>query len=238
MILKLYGITSLRSHSALVAMVLNEKKVPFEFVSIDMGSGEHKSPEYRAHNPFGQVPYIDDDGFILYESRAICRYISIKYEKQGTPLLPPADDIKAIALFEQAVSVKAMMFSPPAAGAISEMFYKTCVLVPIGLVKVLTKDRVLGLTPDQAIYDEYIAILSTRLDVYDEILGKQKYLAGDEMTLVDLFHLPGGLTLGRAGSDVMTQKPNVARWFRDISSRESRQSESIVTNAGKAVPRL
>ncbi|KAF8881328.1 glutathione S-transferase [Infundibulicybe gibba] len=205
MVLKLYGIASRRSPGALVAMVLTEKNVPFEFVPIDMNSGEHKTPEYRTRNPFGQLPYIDDDGFILYESRAICRYIAMKYRDQGTALLPPADDAKAVALFEQAASVEVMTFNPPVYGAISEMFYKTF----------------RGLTPDQAIYDEYIATLSTKLDVYDEILGKQRYLAGDEMTLADLFHLPGGFSLGCTGTDIMSQKPNVARWFNDISSRES-----------------
>ncbi|KAF8881316.1 glutathione S-transferase-like protein [Infundibulicybe gibba] len=205
MVLKLFGLAGHRSPSALVAMVLNEKKVPFELVLVDITTGVQKTPEHRTRNPFGQVPYIDDDGFILYESRAICRYISMKYREQGTPLLPPADDIKAIALFEQAVSVEAMTFIPPLAGLMDEVLYKPR----------------RGLTPDQAKYDEHIATLSAKLDVYDEILGKQKYLAGDEMTLADLFHVTGGSVLGRIGSDLMTQKPNVARWFTEISSRES-----------------
>ncbi|KAF8881338.1 glutathione S-transferase [Infundibulicybe gibba] len=205
MVLKLHGTANQCSPSGLVAMVLNEKKVPFEFVPVNMRGGEYKTPEYRTRNPFYQAPYIDDDGFILYESRAICRYISTKYREQGTPLLPPAEDIEAIALFEQAVSVEAATFTS-VIGAIDEMFYKT----------------LRGLTPDQAIYNEHIATLSTRLDVYDEILVKQRYLTGDEITLADLFHLPGGWSLRRVGSDIMTtQKPNVARWFNDISSRKS-----------------
>ncbi|KAF8869142.1 glutathione S-transferase [Infundibulicybe gibba] len=208
MILKLHGGLSQGSPSGAVALVLNEKKVPFELVPVDMVGGEHRTPEYRKFNPFGQAPYIDDDGLILYESRAICRYIAIKYGEQGTSLLPPAGDFNAIALFEQAMSVEVSAFSPPVAGAMDEMLYK----------------KYRGLTPDQAKFDEHIATLSMKLDIYDEILGKQKYLAGDEMTLADLLHLPGGSTLGHLGSDIMTQKPNVARWFNDISSRKSWQA--------------
>lgn len=38
--------------------MLNEKKIPFELVPIDISKGEHKSPEFLSKQPFGQVPYI------------------------------------------------------------------------------------------------------------------------------------------------------------------------------------
>jgi len=57
------------------------------------------------------------------------------------------------------------------------------------------------------------------LDAYDVILSKQNYLAGNELTLADLFHLPWGDSLADVGSNIMESKPNVARWFKDITSR-------------------
>ena len=85
--------------------------MPFEFVNIDFMKGEHKSPEYLKKQPFGQVPYIvEDDGFVLYESRAIGRYIATKYHGQGTPLIPEPSDAKATALFEQALSIETSNF--------------------------------------------------------------------------------------------------------------------------------
>ena len=57
MVLKLYG--SYRSPWVrLVAAILIEKEVPYELIPVDISKGENKSPEYLAHHPFGQVPYI------------------------------------------------------------------------------------------------------------------------------------------------------------------------------------
>ena len=57
MVLKLYGVYK-SPFVRLVATVLLEKQVPFELVSVDFTTGEHKSPEYLAKHPFGQVPCI------------------------------------------------------------------------------------------------------------------------------------------------------------------------------------
>src|SRR5277367_4014067 len=70
-------------------------------------------------------PYIytqqDDDSFILYESRAIARYIARKYASQGTPLIPT--ELKAEALFEQATSIETSYFEY-ASSAVSEGVFK------------------------------------------------------------------------------------------------------------------
>ncbi|KAJ6600868.1 thioredoxin-like protein [Mycena sp. CBHHK59/15] len=86
MVLKFFG-SPFSTCTQRVAAVLIEKKVPFEFVPIDMTKGAHKSAEHIAKQPFGQIP--DDDGYILYESRTICRYtVEDKYPDQETKLVP------------------------------------------------------------------------------------------------------------------------------------------------------
>jgi hypothetical protein len=52
------------------------------------------------------------------------------------------------------------------------------------------------------------------LAAYEVLLSKTKYLAGDSLTLADLFHLPYGTMLGSAGVDFLTDGtfPNVSRW--------------------------
>ncbi|KAH9922406.1 uncharacterized protein B0H18DRAFT_1120960 [Fomitopsis serialis] len=53
-----------------------------------------------------------------------------------------------------------------------------------------------------------------------------RYLAGGEVTLADLFHLPFGNTLGSMGYDLLTtsSRPNVSRWWKNISSRPAWQA--------------
>ncbi|KAF9024636.1 glutathione S-transferase [Hymenopellis radicata] len=203
MVLKLYG-APFSTCTKRVAMVCIEKKIPYEFVNVDLATGEHKTAVFKAIQPFAEVPYIDDDGFILYESRAICRYLEEKYRGQGTELAPH-DDLNEIALYEQACSIELCNWDPFAGEAAYEV-----------LIRPLLKQPV-----DMKVFEKAIAKLSIKLDAYDVILGKQAYLAGDNVTLADLYHLTWGVMLGLAGSDIMTQKPNVTRWFKDIRARPS-----------------
>lgn len=77
--LKLYG--NVRSRSAIVQWYLEELKIPYEFVSLDLAVGEHKQPEFLAINPIGKVPAIVEGDFKLWESGAILLYLAEKYGK-------------------------------------------------------------------------------------------------------------------------------------------------------------
>jgi len=205
MVLKLYG-TSASPNVRLVATILFEKEIPFELVDVDWQS--MKSPKYLHLQPFGQMPCIDDDGFILYEGKAICHYLASKYPNQGTPLLPT--ELKANALFHQAVSVTISHFSVHVEKIVFELYYG-----PLFANK----------SADKEVVDSSLKELGLKLDVYDQILSKQKYIAGNEITLADFYHIPYGSLLGdEAGCNIMETKPNVARWFKEISSRPSWQT--------------
>ncbi|KAF8972267.1 hypothetical protein BDZ97DRAFT_2054354 [Flammula alnicola] len=154
MVLKFYGNPRL-PNTRRVAVVLHEKKVPFEFHLIGRAKREHKSPEYLMIQPFGK-------------SRAICHYIATEYADQGTPLVPT--DLKANALFHQAASIEITRF-------------------------------------DVA---EKQLLRSLNLPCLTEAVNFQ------EITLADLYHL-----LPHAGSNVMETRPNVDRWFKDLSSGPS-----------------
>ncbi|KAH7926060.1 glutathione S-transferase, partial [Leucogyrophana mollusca] len=206
MVLKLYGFST-STCTLRVAVTLSEKNVPFEFHHIDLVGGAHKQPNFTAFQPFGQVPYIDDDGFILYESRAIARYIAAKYASQGTQNLLPSEP-KANALFEQAASIETSNFDPFASGLAWELKFT----------------KMYGGKTDEARVVTLRSTLSAKLDAYEAILAKQKYLAGNEVTLADLFHLPYGSVILGIGVDEFTSRPSVARWWNDITSRPSWQA--------------
>ena len=90
-------------------------------IVIDFTKNEHKSPAFLAVQPFGQVPYLDDDGFTVYESRAICRYLALKYGGVGT-LIPDPADLRRTALFEQAASVETSNFDAYASALAFELY--------------------------------------------------------------------------------------------------------------------
>jgi glutathione S-transferase len=66
---------------------LEELGVPYERVSLDLAGGAGRTPEYLAIHPFGRVPSMDDGGFKLFESAAICCYLAQKFGK----LIPSPD---------------------------------------------------------------------------------------------------------------------------------------------------
>ncbi|MCB2052050.1 MAG: glutathione S-transferase family protein [Novosphingobium sp.] len=60
-------------------MVLEEVQLPYERIDAGLQFGVNNTPEYKAMNPNGVVPTIDDDGFILWESNAVARYLARKF---------------------------------------------------------------------------------------------------------------------------------------------------------------
>lgn len=113
MVVHFYG-NDMSTCTKRVAVTLYEKRIPFIYHPIDFATAEHKSPEFVAKQPFGQVPYIEDDGLVVYESRAIGRYLALKYAAQGAPLIPPTSDIEKTVAFEVAMQIENQEFEPSA----------------------------------------------------------------------------------------------------------------------------
>src|SRR3954471_14343296 len=64
-----------------VLWALEEMGLPYEIVGMDHPNHDLDSPEYRALNPFGQIPVIDDEGVVVSESGAIVLYLARKSGK-------------------------------------------------------------------------------------------------------------------------------------------------------------
>ncbi|KAJ7049054.1 glutathione S-transferase [Mycena amicta] len=202
MVLKLYAGARASGGSAVVALVLAVKKIPYQHVFIDMGAKQNKSPEHLARHPFGQIPAIEDDGFVVHETRAICKYLENKYPGQGVKLAPALDDIKGQAMYDQALSVELCNFYRPMLRVVQEVVF----------------NKMFGKDVDEANLADGLNDLGIKLDVYEKILGKQKYIAGNELSLVDFYHLIYAPSMAPAGVDIMTteQRPNVKRWWNEL----------------------
>ncbi len=193
-----------------VLATLAEKGQKAEFVLVDILKGEQKQAEFIARQPFGVVPvFEDDDGFSLYESRAIIRYLDAKFPEN--PLSPA--DLKQRGLMEQWISIEHSYFSPKAMSFILEIFF-----APMK-----------GTQPSQEVIDKGRAETGKVLDITEKQLVGKEYLVGD-FSLADITWAPYMQYIVAVGSaDLIESRPNVAAWWKRVSERRSWQ---IATGKG------
>ncbi|KAM5436003.1 Glutathione S-transferase hmp2 [Microsporum canis] len=125
----------------------------------------------------------------------------------GSKLIPDESDHRAYGLFEQACSMEQSYFAAAAE--------------TLGTELVIKKVKGLG-PPDEARVAQAEADLDTALAIYDKILARQEFLAGNELTLADLFHLPNASALWAFGyQDTFKKYANVVKWFESLQRRET-----------------
>ncbi|XP_058076334.1 glutathione S-transferase F13-like [Magnolia sinica] len=203
MVLRLYG-NAKTTCTARVLSCLHEKDVEFDLVPIDLFAGEHKQPQYLStKNPFGQTPALEDGNLTLFESRAITKYVAAQYKDRGTDLLR-VGSIEESALVNVWLEVEAQHFNPPITAIISQI-----VIAPL-----------YGETPNDQVVEENAEKLGKVMDIYEERLSKNKYLAGDFYSLADLHHLLFSYYLMKTPKAYLfDSRPCVKAWWDNISSR-------------------
>jgi glutathione S-transferase len=187
-----------------VLATLAEKQQTAELVVIDLAKGEHKQPEHLARQPFGQVPTLEHDGFRLYESRAMMRYLD---DVLPGPKLTPTD-ARDRARMEQWMSVETSNFTPHAMKIIYQLVF----------------GRWRGQAPDMAKVDEGRAATGRALDIMDRALADTTFIAGDQFTLADICFQPYFEYLEVGGeSDLIASRGNVAAWWTKLRARPAWQ---------------
>jgi len=83
------------TNSRKVRIALIEKGLEFERISIDLTKREQKNPDYLKVHPFGQIPALDDEGFVVYDSTIINEYLEDEYPYP--PLMPSDSEGRARA---------------------------------------------------------------------------------------------------------------------------------------------
>ena len=76
----------LSTFSRRVLIALAEKQIPHELVVVDMAARQHRQQPYLSLNPYGRVPTLEEDGFVLFESTAILNYLEAI--RPAPPLVP------------------------------------------------------------------------------------------------------------------------------------------------------
>lgn len=199
--MKLYG-HPFSTCTRKVLTTLAEKGHEAQFVMVDLMKGEHKAPQYTAKHPFGVVPFFEDDGFTMYESRAIIRYLDAKLP--GPKLTP--SDLPSLGRMEQWMSVEQSYFSPSSMAIIMELFFK----------------GMRGEKPDMDKVNKGRDGTAKALDVVDRALMAQAYLAGDTFSLADICWMPYLQYLSATPHvTLISERPHVKSWWQRLSTRPS-----------------
>jgi glutathione S-transferase len=186
-------------------LALAEKGVTHELVELPFGA--HREEPHLSRHPFAKVPAFEHDGFALYETQAIIRYVDERFA--GTPLQP--EDVHQWSVMNQIIGIVDAYAWPSIAGTI--LFNR--MLVP----------RLLGGTPDEAAITAALPRARLCLSEIDRLMGDHRFLASDHISLADLMVVPLLSYFNRVpdGRAPMAEHPKLQNWLRQMESRQSFQ---------------
>ena len=182
-----------------VMWAIAEIGLPYERIDVGGAFGKNREAEYLAMNPNGLVPTLEEeDGFILWESNSIVRYLAAKHK---ATVLEGAD-LKTRALASKWMDWQLSVCGP----ALTPVFW--------GLIRTPPEKR------DHAAIEDGKKKSTVAFGMMDEQLGKTAYLGGDAFTYGDI---PVGIMAYRYRQLVPDRPPlrNFERWYAAISSRQA-----------------
>jgi glutathione S-transferase len=188
-----------------VVWCCDEIGLPYERVNAGGAFGVNNTPEYLAKNPNGLVPVIEDDGFVLYESNAIVRYLSAKH---ALGKLWP-EDLQARADVDRWMEWQSTGFTP----AMTQVFWQ--------LIRTPPEKR------DMAAVEASREKSEKHAGILDAHLRGREFVAGSSFSAADIvigcaahrwLHLPVA----------RERRPDLERWYAMLKSRTgSRQVTSL-----------
>ena len=193
-----------------VRMCANLLGIEYESVTVDLRGGEQKKPEYLEISPFGKVPAIDDDGYRLFESNAIVKYLC---RREDSPLYPTA--LQAQGRVDAWCDFAASMLTP----AMGRIFFNK-ILAPM-----------LGMESNQESLNDGLRFVGNYLPVLEKQLASQANLASDALTIADLAVL-NGFDLSEICEVDISAAPRLCEWRAELRSQDFYQSVHTHFGAG------
>ena len=187
--MKLYDVT-LSGHAHRARLFLGLLGLDHELIPVDLTAGEHHRAEFRALNPFGQVPVLDDEGVIVPDSNAILVYLAKKHGR--TDWLP--EDPAGAARVQRWLSVAAgqIAFGPCAA-------------------------RLVTLFGANFNHEEAIARAHAVLKLIEQAVTGAEWLAADHATIADVA-LYSYIARAPEGDVDLTPYPQVRAWLARVEA--------------------
>ncbi|NYE59321.1 glutathione S-transferase [Duganella sp. 1224] len=186
--MKLYGIP-LSGHTHRAQLFLSLLNLPHDFVSVNLGAGEHRQQPFLSMNAFGEIPVLQDGDVTLADSNAILVYLASKYDDSGRWL--PRDPLTAAQVQRWLSAAAGKIAYGPAAARLVTVFNA------------------------QRDHEAAKAIAVRLFDVMEQELQGRHWLAGEHATIADIAaysyvaHAPeGGVSL--------KPYPNIRAWLGKV----------------------
>ena len=179
-----------------VMWAVGELGLPHERIDVGGSFGKNREPAYLAMNPNGLVPTLEEDGFILWESNSIVRYLAAKYGAGGLEPADPRERARANSWMDWQLSV--------AGPALTGMFW--------GLIRTPPEKR------DYAAIDASREKTTAAMKILDAQLAKTPFVAGKSFSMGDI---PVALMTYRFRRLVPERSglDHLERWFTGIERR-------------------
>jgi glutathione S-transferase len=199
-----------------VLIALEEKGAPYRLAPL--APGDSKSPAHLARHPFGRVPALEHDGFALYETQAILRYLDRVLPE---PSLTPAN-VKQAARMDQVMNISDWY-----------LFQGVCNVI---VFQRIVGPQFFGTTADEAAIERAMPQARTVFAELARLLGEQPFIVGDRLSLADLQTAPQAsfLSLTPEWTTLTATHPNLVAWIERLEARPSFQS----TTAAQLMERL
>lgn len=189
-----------------VLATLEEKGASYRLAPVMPGT--MGSPEHLARHPFGRVPALEHDGFVIYETQAILRYLD---RVLPLPALTPTD-AKCAARMDQVMNINDWYLFQGVGNVI--IFHR--VIGP----------QLLGLKPDEAAIEAAMPKARTVFAELARLLGEQSFFTGDAISLADLLVAPAVafFTATPEWAELGAPRPNLVAWLARMEARPSMQA--------------
>lgn len=187
-----------------VRLALAEKGIDYDLVPVDVFAKEGLPPAYLARQPFGRIPAFEHEGFRLYETSAITRYIDEVFDGPRLQLSDPRERARANQIM-----------------SIADNYVYPILVWGIYVERVSKPSK--GRVADEAAISMALPKAATCLQVLSDLMGSGTWLAGDNLSLADLhagpmFHY---FLLTPEGPEMMQRHANLASWWVRVATRPS-----------------
>ncbi len=188
-----------------VRLALEEKRVPYRLVEVDIFAPEGPPPDYLQRHPFKRIPAFEHEGFRLYETGAITRYVDESFP--GTPLMPAAPRTRA-----RANQIMGIIDNYGYVPLVREVFVER------------VRSKAHGRSADEAKIAAAMPLAETCLRALEELADPEgPSLTGSQVSLADLHAAPmfAYFCMAKEGAELLSSQPRLERWWQAMRARPS-----------------